>query len=322
MPYPKTIAERKAPPVKKSKLRLPTRVGVILAYSACAMIWSTTWFAVRVCVSPSGYSPLVAAALRLTVAAIIFGALWRFGVFSPRYTSRRQLGWQVIAAVASSAGLALVYTAEQWISGGMAAIINATSPIVMALVATATRIERVARSSIVGALIAMAGVLVIFRDCLSSSTSQALGVGMLLASVMIATVSNTILKHNTTEQSPLASAGLFSVVSGTALWLVIGLTERQPLPWPPPLTASMAVVYLAVLGSVVAFGLYFYLLKHVRLMTLTTLVFFPPIVALGVDALLEKSYTPSATTFLGMAITMLGVAVSLFGGRIISRFVR
>ncbi len=85
--------------------------------------------------------------------------------------------------------------------------------------------------------------------------------------------------------------------------------------WPVPLVPSLAVVYLGIFGSVTAFVAYFYLLKRVRLMTISTLVFYPPLIALGVDALLEKSFTPTPGTYLAMGITLLGVGVSLFGPR-------
>ena len=69
-----------------------------------------------------------------------------------------------------------------------------------------------------------------------------------------------------------------------------------------------------MLGSVVTFGAYFYLVRHVRLATVTTLVLVEPVVALLVDALFERRAAASAITYLGAAITLSGVLVTIFFG--------
>ncbi len=94
--------------------------------------------------------------------------------------------------------------------------------------------------------------------------------------------------------------------------LAAGLEGRAP-PWPPPLRPTLALAYLAVIGTVVAFAGYFYLLRHVRLMTLATLVLVQPVVALTVDALFEAQKI-APRTYVGAALTLAGVLLNLVGG--------
>ena len=77
-----------------------------------------------------------------------------------------------------------------------------------------------------------------------------------------------------------------------------------------PFTASMAILYLAVFGSVIAFAAYFALLRRSTLMTAATLTFVQPIFAILVDAAFEKEIVLGPSAYAGVGITLVGVAVS------------
>jgi drug/metabolite transporter (DMT)-like permease len=91
------------------------------------------------------------------------------------------------------------------------------------------------------------------------------------------------------------------------------VAEGKPPPWPLPLKPTLAVLYLAVVGSVVAFASYFYLLQRVRLATASTLVLLPPIVALIVDAIWEAEKI-ATLTYVGAGVTLAGVGMNLLFG--------
>ena len=55
-----------------------------LAYVVCALVWGTTWYAIRVCIGPGGYPSFLSAALRFTIAAAILGAALALGIGKPR----------------------------------------------------------------------------------------------------------------------------------------------------------------------------------------------------------------------------------------------
>jgi drug/metabolite transporter (DMT)-like permease len=286
-----------------------------IAYVLCALVWGTTWFAIRVCIGPGGYPPFVSAALRFTLAAVILGAALAAGLFRPR-PDRRATRWLVACGLLNAAGYALVYRAEQEISGGIAAVLYGTMPLVTATIAGLTRTERLRPSAVAGALVGLAGIAVIFRDRMAVSAGQGLGVVLVLGSVTCASTFSVILKRHASESNSLANTAVFFPATAAGLWLLTAAVERQPLPSPLPLAPTAALVYLAVLGSVVTFGAYFYLVRHVRLATVTTLVLVEPVIALLVDALFERRAQPSALTYVGAAITASGILVTiLFGER-------
>jgi drug/metabolite transporter (DMT)-like permease len=285
-----------------------------LVYATCALIWGTTWFAIRRCIGPGGYPTFTAAALRFAVAAAILGGLCAFGGGRPGPRSARQVGALVLCGALSATGYALVYAGEQSISGGLAAVIYGTFPLCTALIATIGRVEAVPRRALAGSTLALAGIAAVFADRLEVSHAQGAGVLLVLASVVVSSLYSTILKRVAADVHPLASTGIFLGTAALALGAVAPLIERRPIPWPPPPGPTAALLYLAVVGSVLVFLAYFVLLKRVTLMTLSTLALLEPVVALAVDAIGERDVVLSARSYAGVAVTIGGVALSVLTG--------
>ncbi len=293
------------------RLRFP----VVLSYIACALIWGTTFFAIRACIGDGGYPTYLAAAIRFVIAAAILGAIVLVGWARPAPRGARAWAWLICAGLINFVGYALVYRAEEQITGGLACVIYGTAPLMMAVMAAATGTEKVARAAVAGALVSLAGIALIYWDRLDKgSASQATGVLLMLGAVLMSTTYNIIFKRHAAGQHPMATNAVFLGTTALAMSVFTLIVERQPIPWPPPVVPTLAVLYLAIVGSVVAFASYFYLLQRVRLMTLSTLVLVQPVIALVVDSLWEaQQITPLA--YLGAGITLGGVGVNLaFGG--------
>ncbi len=285
----------------------------VFAYVVCALVWGTTWYAIRVCIGPGGYPPFISAALRFTVAALIVGVAMALGFGKPR-PDRRAVAWLAVAGLLNAVGYALVYRAEQEIAGGVAAVLYGTMPLITGTIAAATGTERLRASAVAGALVGVGGIAIIFSDRMAVSHGQALGVVLVLGSVACASTFSVILKRHASASSAFANIGVFLPTTGAALWVLTAAVEREPLPVPLPVAPSAALLYLAVFGSVVTFSAYFYLVRHVRLATLTTLVLLEPIVALFVDALFERRAQTTPLMYVGAAVTRSGVLVTIFFG--------
>jgi drug/metabolite transporter (DMT)-like permease len=282
-----------------------------LAYLGCAVIWGTTWFAIRVCIGPGGYPPFASAALRFAVATVILLGIAALGLAGRGPRTWRQHGWVTLAGLLCAACYALVYAGETRISGGVAAVIFGTMPLVTAVTATLTGIERPSRESLIGALVALAGIGVIYWDRMDTSRAQAIGVGLVFIGVWACAGYTLILKRHAGAFDPLATNITFLAANAPALALLALAVERRAPPWPPPVVPTLALLYLAAFGSVAAFALYFYLVKRMRLMAVTTLVFIEPVIALLIDAGWEREIRLGSRAYVGAGITLAGVAVSL-----------
>jgi drug/metabolite transporter (DMT)-like permease len=269
------------------------------------LIWGTTWFAIRV--SIAAYPTYAAVALRFAIAVAI---LLPLAIRAQAWPRGRVWGWLVLAGVLDAIGYLLVYVGEERVSGAVGAVLYGTQPLMLAILLTATRIERLSRRHIIGAVISLAGVAVLFLDRLDVSARQATGVAMVIGSVVVTTVYSTIMKQKAAGLNNLVSTTIFLAVTAIVLGAV-ALAAGDAIPWPPPLRPTLALLYLAIVGSVIAFLCYFWLLEKTSLQISSTLVFVYPLVAIVVDALFEHELPLGRRAYLGVAITLSGLAVSL-----------
>jgi drug/metabolite transporter (DMT)-like permease len=185
-----------------------------------------------------------------------------------------------------------------------------TQPLILALLLVTTRQEQITRRHVLGAVISLAGVAVLFLDRLDVSTRQAIGVALVMGSVLLATIYSMIMKQKAAGGNGLVSTTIFLTVTAVVLGGV-ALGTRTTIPWPPPAAPTVALLYLAVVGSVGAFLLYFWLLGRTGLQVTSTLVFVFPLIAMITDALFERELPLTARAYAGAAITLGGLAVSL-----------
>lgn len=282
--------------------------AVIAAYLACAFIWGTTWYAIRVCIGPGGFDTLDSLALRFVIAIAI---LIPIGARSRPWPRGMQWWYLVLAGVLDAVGYLLVYLGEERVPGAVAAVLYGTQPLILAVLLTLTGMEKITPRHVVGALVSLGGVALLFLDRLDVSAHQAIGVAMVVASVVVATTYSMIMKRHASNVHAAASTTVFLAVTALVLGAVAIVDHGVPeLAWPPPAMPTLALLYLAVIGSVVAFLAYFWLLRRTSLLVTSTLVFVYPLIAIATDALFEREGL-TARAYLGVAITLGGLAVSL-----------
>ena len=281
--------------------------AIVAAYLVCALIWGTTWYAIRVCIGEGGYGTFHALALRFGIAVVVLLPL----VIRARPWPRgRQWFYLVLAGVLDAGAYALVYLGEERVPGAVAAVLYGTQPLILAALLRMTGMETITRRHILGALVSLAGVAVLFLDRLDVSTQQAIGVGLVIGSVVIATIYSMLMKRHAAGIHGVVATTVFLGVTAFVL-AVFALVSGEHLPDPLPLEPTLALLYLSVIGSVVAFLTYFWLLGRTGLVLTSTLVFVYPLVAIVTDALFERNVPLTARAYVGVAITLLGLAVSL-----------
>jgi drug/metabolite transporter (DMT)-like permease len=286
-------------------------MAVVVAYLTCALVWGTTWFAIRVCIADGGYPTYEALAWRFVIATAVLIPICAIVRIREWPRGRAQWGWLVVAGLLDALGYTLVYLGEESVPGGLAAVVFGVHPLFLAILLGITGMERVTRGAVLGALISIAGIAVIFLDRAEVSAEQGAGIALILGSVLASTLYAMVMKRHGAGVHALAQTTIFLGVTGIALGAVALLRGPAPMVWPPPAAPTAALLYLAVMGSVVAFGTYFWLLRRLSLMATSTLVFLLPLVSLSVDALWEREVRLGGRAYLGVAITLSGLAVNL-----------
>lgn len=289
------------------------RLRVLLAcsYIFCCLVWSTTYWVVRQTVLPSaGVAPYYTATMRFLIAVCIFIPVWLIFARKDRLPTTREFLLLAASGVLNALNQICVYSSEQEISGGLAAVLAATTPLMVALIAMATRTEKVSSRTIIGFVACFIGVSLVCHDRMQVSVAQAFAAALMLASSFFNACANVTLKRSSTALNPIISATIFLFVSAIPIWIASicrGEPQFQPIPTQP----LMGILYLAVMSSFVAFGLYLFMLKHLKLMTIATLPFVIPVLALIVDLFLEKQFVMTTQSWVGCFVVLAGVVFSI-----------
>jgi len=162
-----------------------------------------------------------------------------------------------------------------------------------------------------GTLVALVGITLLFWDRLNVSKHQAVGVALVLASVCANVSYLMVFRRKIRGEPSLAATGVFLAATSVGLWCFSLLRGWQPLPWPLPATPAFALLYLGVAGTVVTFGCYLYLLRHVGIVTASTIIIAESVIALAVDRAWEREFNFGPIAYLGAAVTLAGFLVSL-----------
>lgn len=286
-----------------------------LAYAFLCLVWSTTWQAIRVCLL--GYPPFFGAALRFLLATALIAVLCvlsrlqRRESLSGLWLSRPQHLGILAAGLLNGLGYGCIYVAEQTLSGGTTAIVCASSPLFTLLAARLLGIEPLRIHRLFGLAIGVCGIGAIFWDGLRGSREHFQA--MLLAGVAAALIwplYGALLKRYATGISALVSTTYFLFYTAVVLF-VLSISQHESMTrfLAAPASAHLAFIYLAVVGSVLAWTIYLWLLQRLDLSVLSTLGLVQPLLALALDlALRETQLQPRG--YVGAALVLIGMALS------------
>jgi drug/metabolite transporter (DMT)-like permease len=253
-------------------------------------IWGSTWLFIKI--GLADLPPITFAGIRFLLASLILmimvlvrRAAW------PR--TRRE--WTLIAVVGIlqfSLNYGLVFWGEQYISSGLAAVLQSTFPAFGLVIAHFyLPQERLTAGRVMGVLLGVCGVAVIFSDQLSVAGSMALlGSVALVLSALCGSYSNVLVKAYGGKIDPQVFAAC-QMIFGCVPLLAIGLsTEGNPLHFHWTMMAIVSLLYLTVVGSVVAFALYYWLVRNMDVTNTMLIALVTPVIAviLGMIALHEK----------------------------------
>jgi len=271
-------------------------------------IWGSTWLFIKL--GLADLPPFTFAGIRFVIScAIIFAIIRIRGLELPR--ARRD--WTLLAVTGIlSFGLnyGLVFWGEQHISSGLAALLQATLP-AFGLVFAHFHLpgERLSWTKIGGVVLGVCGVAVVFSNQLAVAGRQALaGCVALILSAAFAAYSNVLVKRYGKKLNPaIMAAG--QMFFGLLLLFAVGIPmEGNPFRfhWTP--IAVMSLIYLAVVGSVIAFLLYYWLVQNMDVTKSMLIALVTPVVAviLGMLVLNEEF---GWRTLAGGAMIMLGIAL-------------
>ncbi|MEO8260330.1 MAG: EamA family transporter [Acidobacteriota bacterium] len=286
-------------------------------FTLLCLIWGSTWLWIKV--GLVGVPPFLGAGLRFLLSTLLVGAVLAARRRRVRLTRDDRICVLSLGLLVFWLDYAAVYWAETKISSGLTAILFSTMPLMTSLLSAYwTRSELLSRRKVAGIFVGILGTALLFWPSQRLGSEPALGMLAALAASLFAAINLVTMKKYGRDGDPFV-LNVFGMGIGTACLLAMSaLMERgSAVVWSR--SNVLALGYLSVFGSVIAFSAYYYLIKKLdaTVVSLTTLIV--PIVALALGRLfLQETVTPTAV--LGIPTILAGVAVAtLPGGRGIQR---
>ena len=261
---------------------------VIFGFVLISIIWGSTWLAIKV--GLDSVPPFYAVAIRFTVAAIILFILMRVRgekLIFDRSTIKLYL---TLAVLSFSFPFALVYWGEQYIPSGLASILFAAYPFVVALGSHwFLPNEPLNPYKISGIALGFIGVLIIFWADIQIGQSGTMGMIAVLCSTLMQGTSLVLVKRQNHHMSPIALS-FGGMIFGILIMygLAFCCEDFSAIHFDGKGIGS--ILYLGTFGTVVTFVIYYWLLKRVEAVYLSLVSLVTPVLAvfLGTFWLGEK----------------------------------
>jgi drug/metabolite transporter (DMT)-like permease len=280
---------------------------VILAFAIIYLFWGSTYLAIRVAVET--LPPFLSGGVRFLVAGgALLALLWMRGAPLPNAAQWRN-SW-VVGVLLLVGGNGLVMWAEKSIASGLTALLIALTPIWFAVLDWARpNGARPRWRTLLGIVVGFGGIVLLLNGDARVNGSLLAALAVIVAGVFWAGGS-LYSKHMPNGASPWMNAATQMLCGGAGLLLVgIILGEPWRTEWSRITARSLlALGYLIVFGSWIAFSAYVWLLQVSTPSRLSTYAYVNPVIAVFLGwALLGEVVT--SRMFLGMFVVVAGVII-------------
>lgn len=212
--------------------------------------------------------------------------------------------------------MVLAYWASQYVSSGMISVLFGMSPLITSLGAMVwLKEEAVTRHKLAGILLGLSGLLMVFWGALHLGEGAALGLAALVLAVLIQALGLVWIKKVGDNSPPLATT-LGSLSVGLPLFFLAWWLSGESWSASIETRALTAIVYLGVVGSVVGFMLYYYMIKHMDTGRIALINLITPVMALLLGHGLNNEAVLPQVWF-GTVFILLGLCVHRWGERYI-----
>ena len=289
-----------------------SRRRAYLAWVVVCLVWGTTYLAIRVAIE--SLPPLLMAGFRWIVAGSLLIAF--FWLRSERLPARTAWGSLAVRGVLLvTLGNGAVVWAEQTVPTGITSVLIAVAPFWMVGIdALFGDGESLTFRQVVGLTVGFTGVLVLIWPRLGTDVDARVFAGGVVATQLacagwaLGSAYARRRKHLGTSEPP-ATAPAFEMLFGGLVLLGCSLVWGERLDQPLTTRSAVAVAYLIVFGSIIAFSSYRYALEHLPVATVSLYVYINTVIAviLGTVVLAEPF---NWRTGVGVAVVLLGIGLA------------
>lgn len=281
----------------------------LLIWSALAIVyvvWGSTYLGIRITIETM--PPMLSGALRFVTAALLLGGflLIKKGTAPFRMSPRQFGGAALVGVLLLTGGNGMVAVAEQHISSGLAALLVASVPLWLVVFRIAAR-DRPALLTLAGVLIGFGGVAALSLNG-GGGTASTTGIVVILLASLSWSIGSFLSSRIPMPANVWAASTVEMLVGGVGL-IVAGMSLGERLDVTAVSGRSWAALaYLVLVGSLVGFTAYTWLLGNAPISLVSTYAYVNPVVAVILGVLVVNEHV-TAQIVAGGAVILVGVAL-------------
>jgi drug/metabolite transporter (DMT)-like permease len=293
-------------------------MSIPLAYVGVILIWSTTPLAIQWSGQEVGFLFGITSRMLLGVIAGLTVALIT-GIRLPWHAAARRT--YLAAGLGLFFAMLSVYWASQYIPSGWISVLFGMAPIVTGIMASIWLHEQaLVPTRVAGMLLGVAGLAIMLLGAQSLGTSAPLGIAGMMFSVTAYSASAVAIKRIGADIPALATT-IGGLAVTVPLLLAVYYLTGAPLPHAIPARAAVSIVYLGIIGSVLGFALYYYVLRHVEATRVALITLVTPVIALLLGHGLNGEPL-QAEAWVGTAAILSGLLLFEYGQEMNGRLAR
>jgi drug/metabolite transporter (DMT)-like permease len=282
-------------------------------FLACVLIWGSTWIAIKFQLGT--VAPEASVTYRFFLGSVLLFLYCLARGLPLRYSRREHLWIALLGVVMFSVSYIFVYYAEQHVVSGLVAVGYSASPLLGLIGMRVFFGAPMSPRLIVGAIGGIVGITLVFWPefaRLRTDGNVALGALYTAIAVIVSTLGAMVAHRNQQAHLPLWQTMAWGMFYGSLFSLAVTLATGKALAFEATPAYVLSLLYLTILGSIVAFGAYLTLLKQVGAARAGYIGVMVPIVALVVSAAFE-GFRWHALTWIGIAVCVAGNILVLRG---------
>jgi drug/metabolite transporter (DMT)-like permease len=278
-------------------------LGMLVLY----VVWGSTYLAIAIAVET--IPPFLMAGARFLLAGFVLLGWVLDGDGRPSLVASRR-EWRdslIVGALLLGGGMGMVAFGEQTVPSGITALLIALMPVWVAVFGRAFLGERLPGIAVLGIVVGFIGVGILVGPTLTGGAGalDPLGLAAIIISPISWSLGSLYASHRATlPRQPLVATGLQMVLGGIVL-LAMSLVTGEPFAFDPLGVSAASVsafLYLAVIGSLLAFTAYGWLLRVAPLPLVATYAYVNPVVAVILGAIVLQEPIDARTVLAGAVI--------------------
>lgn len=287
------------------------RPRIAVPFVLTALIWGSTWYVITGQIDgvPAAWSVTWRFALACPAMFLVAIAMGR----SLKIGREGHLLAMAVGLFQFCANFGFVYQAELHLTSGIVAVMFGTMVVFNALLGWLLLGQRVTARFLLGSVVALAGIaLLLVHEARLARLDGNIGLGILFTTggILAASIANVIQANEVGRKLPMPSLLAWSILYGVILDFALAWLISGPPVFPQSLTYWAGTAYLAILGSVVTFPLYYQVVREIGAGRAAYNVVLVITVAMIISTFVE-GYEWSPMAACGAVLALVGMVLAL-----------